>query len=196
MPMPIRSKWFTVVLLICLLLYGLVHAQPVAEFSLVNVVDGKTISLNNFGKQPGVVIIFTSVTCPFDLSYQDRIRSMADTYASRIPFLLVNAHTDADESAESMKKFAHDNNLKIPYLDDKQQVLMNSLSARRSPEAFVLKNSNGIFTIAYRGAIDDNPQVATDVSQPYLSQAIDDVLSGKTPATRETRPAGCSIRRN
>jgi hypothetical protein len=47
--------------------------------------------------------------------------------------------------------------------------------------------------IAYMGAIDDN-EVPAKVSKHYLREAIDAVLAGKEPATKETQQFGCGIR--
>jgi peroxiredoxin len=178
------------------LLAGHLSAQTLDQFSLTNVVDGKTVSLSGFGSQPGMVIIFFSNACPFDLYYLDRIQQLASRYTGRMPVLLINAHNDPDETADKMKAFANLHALTIPYLADKDQTVMNKLTARRSPEAFVLKNSSGKFSVVYRGAIDDNPQAASEVTQPYVQHVVDKLLAGEKIDMPETRPAGCSLRRN
>ncbi len=180
---------------VCLLAFNL-HAQTITEINLTNVLNNQTVSLSGFTKEAGIVIIFYSNTCPFDLYYLERIRNLSQTFQGRMPFLLVNAHNDPEESVAAMKNFANTHSITIPYLADKSQTLMSALNARRSPEAFVLKNAAGKFSVVYRGAIDDNPQTAKDVIHPYLQQAIERLLAGQNPEVAETRPAGCSIRRN
>jgi hypothetical protein len=141
------------------------------------------------------VIIFTSNVCPYDEYYRNRIVNLTQAYNTRVPVLMVNSNIEAGENKESMVKKARQLNLSIPYLADKDQALMASLDARKSPEAFLLKNTNGKFTVVYRGAIDDNPQVESDVRQNYLRDAIDFMLSNQKIATPEVRPVGCNLKK-
>jgi hypothetical protein len=85
--------------------------------------------------------------------------------------------------------------LAIPYLADKDQVLMEQLGASKSPQAFLLKNNGGKFTVVFSGAIDDNPQVETDIRHSYLQDAIDIMLTNQKIETPEVRPVGCIIRK-
>lgn len=167
-------------------------AQQLEEISLPNVMDGKMIMLKNYSSSPGVVIIFTMNTCPFDEYYAGRVKSLSQ---GKIPVLLVNAHPDPAESSESMVKCSKQRGLSIPYLADKDQLMMKGLSASKSTEAYLLKNNNGKFTIVYHGAIDDNPQVATDVKISYLQDAINSLLAGQAISKAEVRPVGCNIRK-
>ena len=67
----------------------------------------------------------------------------------------------------------HYSDLPIPYLADKDQKAMEAFGARKSPEVFLLTTVNGKFNIVYSGAIDDNPQAASDVNQHFVKDAID-----------------------
>lgn len=172
------------------------QAQTLENFTLTNATDNKKISLSSYSASPGVVIIFTSNACPFDRHYTDRILKLADSYGGKIPVVLINAHTDTEESIEAMKVHAAQHKFTMPYLADKDQIVVNQFNARKSPEAFLLKVNNGKFTIAYRGAIDDNAQSANDVIHTYLKDAIEQLLAGQKIQTTETRPVGCNLRRN
>lgn len=170
-------------------------SQQVQNFNLRNVVDGKNISLSDYSAHSAVVIIFSLNSCAFDDYYIDRIKTLAQQYENKVPFLLVNSDADAGESPDNMIKRAQQLSLTLPYLADKDQALMQSLNAHKSAESFLLKNSNGNFTVAYRGAIDDNPQVASDVKRFYLKEAVDKCLAGLTIDAPEVRPVGCNIRK-
>ena len=85
--------------------------------------------------------------------------------------------------------------LTIPYLSDKDQTLMQRLGATKTPSAYLLKNNGGNFSVVYKGAIDDNPQVPGDVRRAYLKDAIDIMLANQKIETVEVRPVGCTIRR-
>ncbi len=185
---------FILILFFCCLAWTSSAQTNVENFTLVNVADGAPVSLDDFKSMEGVLVIFTSNVCPFDGYYQDRIKGLISTYTGKIQVVLVNAHVEADESEDKMKSVFAQWNLPVPYLADKQQVVMKALGAKKSPEAFLLKSKGGKFTVFYNGAIDDNPQMASAVSQPYLKTAIDRVLAGKAVETNSTRTVGCTIR--
>ncbi len=172
-----------------------VSAQQVANFSLNNVVNGKDVSLDTYPSCAGLAIIFTSNTCAFDDYYRARIGKLASNYHDKVPVILVNSSPDPTETVDNMKRKAQQLNLTIPYLSDKDQTLMQRLGATKSPQAFLLKNEGGKFTIVYRGAIDDNAQVEADVHQAYLKDAIDILLTNQKIETPEVRPTGCTIRK-
>jgi hypothetical protein len=187
-----KMQYLMLVLVCCC---GIVRAQVISNFSLTDVVDGNTVSLSYFDSYTGVVIVFVSNECPYDAYYLSRIKVLAESYKSKVPFLLINSHLDEKESAEAMKRHAEQKGISITYLADKDQVVLKLLDARKSPECFVMKNNNGKFTVVYRGAIDDNPQSDKDVNHPFLKEAIDKLLLSQNIAVREERPVGCSIRR-
>jgi len=47
----------------------------------------------------------------------------------------------------------------------------------------------------YHGAIDDNPQDASNVRRQHLKEAINEILAGKAVTVKESRSVGCSIKR-
>jgi peroxiredoxin len=171
------------------------HAQTLSDFTLKNVLNGSEVMLKDYNSSPGIVIIFTSVACPFDGYYVNRLKQLQTSYADKLPVLLVNAYTESPESEEWMLKSATANGLALPYLADKDQVLMTQLGAQRSPEAFVLKNANGKFSVVYHGAIDDNAQAENAVKQTHLKTAIENLLHNKPMAIETIRPVGCYIRK-
>ena len=171
-----------------------INAQTLVQnFTLTNVMDGKTVSLDQYSSNTALVVVFTSNECPFDNYYKDRIKEMIGTYSGKIQFLLVNSYIEPAESAEKMA--IHYTDLNVPYLSDKDQVAMNVFGAKKSPEVFLLKNADGKYAVVYSGAIDDNPQVPKDANQKFLKTAIDKLLAGQKIDVSNNRAVGCSIRR-
>jgi hypothetical protein len=168
-------------------------SQELKNFQLTNVLNNQVVSLDTYPSCEGMVIIFTSNSCPYDEYYRNRIAKLAQNYHERVPVLLVNSNPD--EANEAMLKKAKQLSLSLPYLADKDQLLMTNLNAKKSPEAFLLKNSNGKFSVVYHGAIDDNPQVESDVRQNYLRDAVDILLSKQSITTPEVRPVGCNLKK-
>jgi hypothetical protein len=173
--------------------YG--FAQVVKNFQLVNVQNNQTLSLDTYPSCEGMVLIFTSNACPYDEYYRNRINKLSQAYQDRVPVLLINSHTEPEESPEKMLSKLKTLKLTLPYLADKNQTLMSNLDVRKSPEAFLLKNENGKFTVVYRGAIDDNAQVEADVRHSYLRDAIDIMLTHQKIETPEVRPVGCNLKK-
>lgn len=165
------------------------------KLSLPDVMTGKVVSFSDFSSAPGMVVIFTSVACPFDGYYTNRIKQLQREYAGKLPIVLVNAYTEAPEGEAWMKKSAEANGITLPYLSDKEQVLMTQLGAQRSPEAFLLKNTNGKFTEVYHGSIDDNAQAEGGVKQAHLKEAMEALLAGNAIPVATTRTVGCYIRK-
>jgi hypothetical protein len=52
----------------------------------------------------------------------------------------------------------------------------------------------GDLVVRYIGAIDDNYQDASKVTAPYLANALDALLAGKSPNPDFTKAIGCSIK--
>ncbi len=190
---PIEMKNFTLAILMVLSIAS--QAQTIQDFSLKNVADGKTVSLNSFTSCRGIVIIFTSNECPYDNQYRERIKKLNDLYKGNIQFLLINSHPEPRENVKAMVAAYQGWGLPIPYLADKDQVALECLNAKKSPEAFLLKKNGTTNTLVYKGAIDDNPLVNSDVDNAYLKIAIDQLLANKRIEVSGNRAAGCTIRK-
>ena len=173
-------------------------AQSIADFELTDQVSGKQFKLSNHQNKKGVVVIFFSNDCPYTIHYVDRINHLQQTFkSSGVEFVLINSNSDEyspGESVDKMKKIASEYGLNLPYLSDKDQHVRNILGAKRTPQAFLLQPGSAGFTVVYQGAIDDNPQVETDVYHHYLNDAILSLLSGKPITQKMVRPTGCLIK--
>ena len=172
----------------------------IENFSLVNALNNKTVSLADYAAERAVVVVFTSNYCPYARLYEDRMIALAEEYAGRgVQFLLINSNTsldNIDDSVEEMARHAKEKGYRFPYLADKEHRVAGMLGATKTPEAFVLQNNGGgTFVLKYRGAIDDNPQVAQEVTVNYLRDAIAATLNRRNLSVAEKRPTGCMIKR-
>ncbi len=174
--------------MLCLISGISIYGQDIPNASLARKVDGQSVVLSECIGCAGVVVIFTSPDCPFDGYYVDRMRSLIERYAGKVSFYFINPAESA-ETAPSATFTA------LPLYTDPQQLLIKILDPRKTPEAFLLKKQSTKLTLVYRGAIDDNPQMSTAVTQPWLQIAIDNLLEGKAPGQAEVRATGCTIRK-
>ncbi|HNP18303.1 MAG TPA: redoxin domain-containing protein [Fulvivirga sp.] len=180
--------------LIVLLVSSSLHSQNIADFTLTDAKSKSEVSLNNFNNKKGVAVIFTSNVCPYSVYYEGRITQLVADYPDDIQFLLVNSFTDDKETVDQMRSKIVAWGINAPYLADKDGGVKKAFGARKSPEVFLLKNNGGKFSIFYKGAIDNNPQVATDVKERYLKNNIENLLNGRSATNLGTRPIGCMIK--
>lgn len=170
--------------------------KPVLTDVKMEDVSGAKISLADVKKGNGLLVMFSSNTCPFVLQWEDRfpdLKAWADK--NKIGMVVLNSNhqkRDGDDSFEAMKKHAKEKGYNFYYALDDQSLIANSFGGQTTPHAFLF---NGKMELVYKGAIDDSYKSAKDVKQPYLKDAIASVSSGKKVAISETKPVGCSIKR-
>jgi len=113
----------------------------VKDFQLTNVMSNTAVSLGAYNNAQGLILIFTSNACPYDEYYRDRIGKLATAYQN-VPVVFVNSLVEPGESLEEMITHGKRWGVKVPYLADKEQILMTNLGVKKTPEAFLLKNQN------------------------------------------------------
>ena len=169
---------------------------PVAPFSLKDAA-GKSVSLADYAGAKAVVVVFTNPYCPYTKLYETRLAALAKAgEALNIRYLFVNP-TPGEKPSNGQQVAATgsgDGLAGLPMYPDDKQALTKAFGATKTPEAFVLQPSGGKFTLRYKGAIDDNPQVAGDVREAYLNLALDAISAGKPLSNGDRRAPGCLIK--
>ncbi|MFP8488358.1 redoxin family protein [Gracilimonas sp. Q87] len=158
---------------------------------------GRNITLQQTADNNGLIVIFSSNTCPWVAKWEDRMIEIA-TFASSNDFgmIALNANErirDRGESLEDMNRRAQKQNYNFTYALDAGHEIADAFGAQYSPEVFVFDLN---LQLVYHGAIDDNPNNASGVSNAYVMNALDALLSGETVDTRQSRIIGCSIKRS
>lgn len=173
-------------------------SQSIDGFTGYDVNADGDFSLSDYKNSKGVIVVFYSNKCAYGEYYFDRIMSLEESYRSNgIQFILINSNSGefvTEESEEGMRKFLEHSKINIPYIADKDKQIKTLLNATRTPEVIVLKPLMGRFIIYYQGAIDDNPQSASDVGHEYLKEAIVSLLNNDKSTWNKTRPVGCLIK--
>ena len=158
--------------------------------------NGKSYSLESISEKNGLVVIFTSNTCPFVIKWEDRY-TLVEELAKKNNLGLVYINSNykkrkGDDSYENMQKHAKKYNYRFPYLLDTESTLANSFGAKTTPHVFMF---NKEFQLVYKGAIDDNYENIKKVKKFYLKDAMEQLANGKKIKVSETEPVGCSIKR-
>lgn len=171
--------------------------DEVVDFKLKNI-DGKLMSLSALEKAEGVIVVFTCNTCPFSIAYEDRIVALDKKYKNvGYPVVAINPNDvvkKPGDSFENMKKRAEEKGFTFPYLYDETQEVAKQFGATRTPHVYILKKEDKSLKVAYIGAIDNNSRDAKKVTERYVENALNDLLSGKSPNLNNTKAIGCSIK--
>ncbi len=173
-----------------------VRAQTYSQLTATDAVTGKVQELGAMVKGKGMVLIFHSLNCPFAKMYEDRIKYLRSTFQSQgISFALINPEVTTSEADQlPLRAYIDQSGLNMSYLIDAGQVWTKKFEATKIPEVIVLvPGANGL-EIKYRGAIDNNPQAESAVSERHLERALNQILKGENPMAAQVRPVGCNIR--
>jgi len=168
-----------------------------SDFKLKNT-DGKLVSLSDYPDAKGFIIIFTCNHCPYAKAYQDRIIKLDKKYKQLgFPVIAISPNDPdlvPEDSYDNMVLLAREKGFTFPYLFDGTQEVYRKYGAKRTPHVYLLRKKGGELIVQYIGAIDDNYQDATKVTIPYLANALDALLAGRTPEPTFTKAIGCSIK--
>lgn len=163
------------------------------KFSLVNAVDGKTVAFHP-GDGKVSVIVFTCNQCPYAKAFEPRLIELARQYQAKgVVFYAIDPNDEAQYAVESlaeMKARATANGYPFPYLKDGDSAIAHAYGARVTPHVYVI---DGGGTLRYRGYVDDSAR-PEERRTTGLSNALDDLLAGKTVANQTTRAFGCTIK--
>lgn len=168
-----------------------------ADFKLKNV-NGKMVSLADFKDAKGYIVIFTCNHCPFSIAYEDRINDLNKKYASLgYPVIAINPNDPVivpDDSYEKMQVRAKEKKFSFPYLFDEGQKVLPLYGATRTPHVYLLEKTSSGNKVAYIGAIDNNHQDASAVTEKYLENAVEALRNNKQPEPNFTKAIGCTIK--
>ncbi|MCH7401094.1 thioredoxin-like domain-containing protein [Belliella kenyensis] len=189
------------IILSIILVLSLVHyssfAQRVDNFQLEDIISGNSFELAQHQEAKAVVLIFTTVSCPFSKLYENRIFEFHEKFTKEgFVFALVNPHhgNDPEESKEAVSERFKNKANGLVVLNDGDQSLMTMVQASKLPEVVVITPGPTGFAIAYKGAIDNNPQVPESANMKYLQSALQSIQSKRSPSPSSSRAVGCNIR--
>jgi len=168
-----------------------------SDFSLKNV-DGKMVSLSNYTKAKGFIVIFTCNTCPYAMASEERVLALDKEFKSKgFPVIAINPNNPKAQPADSfdkMKEKAADKGYTFPYLYDESHSVYAKYGAKKTPHVYLLQKENNQLIVKYIGAIDDNVRDASAVKERFLANAVNELLQGKEVTVKETKAIGCGVK--
>jgi peroxiredoxin len=154
--------------------------------------NGKNVSLHDFDGKI-VVLEWTNPECPFvQRHYKAKtMTTLAAQYKDKnVVWLAINSSSFATN--DDNKKWVDEQSLAYPVLNDSSGDVGHAYHATNTPDMFIIGTDG---TLLYKGAIDNDPQdEKTGDKVNFVRQALDEILSGKSVSTPETKPYGCGVK--
>src|SRR5690606_17906511 len=150
------------------------------EFSLADVVSGKTVSTGDLMDAPASLVMFICNHCPFVKHVMPELGRLADDYMPRgVRMAAINSNdveTYPQDDPENMRELALSRGWKFPFLFDHDQQVAKAFRAACTPDFYVFDRSGNL---VYRGQLDSSrPNNDVAVTGADLRAALDAVLSG------------------
>lgn len=155
--------------------------------------DGKKHSLAELKDKDVVVLVFTCLSCPTAVDYEDRINALAKQHVGpdgKVAVVAVCVNLVEADRLPKLQARAKEKDFVFQYLSDESQKIAKNYGAVFTPEFYVLNKDR---RIVYMGAMDDSTDVAK-VQHKYVESAIAASLKGERPAVTETIARGCRVR--
>lgn len=169
---------------------------PAPDFSLPDVVSGKTISLKTFAGKKTLLVMFICRHCPYVDHVKEELARIGQDYLSRGAGIVAVSSNDAknypDDRPERLKDMAGKLAFSFPFCYDETQGTARAYAAACTPDFFLFDAER---RLVYRGQLDDSrPGNGKPVTGRDLRAALDQVLKGK-PVSKDQLPSvGCSIK--
>lgn len=189
-----KKTAFTFILFLALIRNA--SSQNLSELTNLDAVTGKTMNLGSMSSGKGFVLIFHSLNCPFAKLYESRIKAIKTTFQNQgIGFALVNPEVGTSEAEQSpLRSYIDQSGLNMSYLIDAGMAWTKVFGITKIPEVIVLTPGANGLKITYRGAIDNNPQSESAVSERHLERALNQILRGESTTPAQVRAVGCNVR--
>ena len=166
------------------------------DFSLLNVVDNKELSINNIRSDKATIIMFICNHCPYVKHINDQLVKLANDYIPKgMSFVAISSNdikAESEDSPEKMKELAMELRYPFPYLYDETQEVAKAYEAACTPDFFIHDKD---LRLVYRGQLDDSrPSNDVPSDGKDIRAALDAILAGDKPSPRQRPSIGCNIK--
>jgi peroxiredoxin len=168
---------------------------PLPPFSLPDTVSGRTVSSQDLGGKPALVM-FICNHCPYVKRIQKGLVDLGrycDERGVRVVAISSNdPGTYPDDAPDKMALEAKSAGYTFPYAFDESQAVAKAFQAVCTPELYLFDGSG---KLTYRGRFDEaTPKNDAPVTGKDIRDAVDAVLAGRTPSADQKPSIGCSIK--
>ena len=148
------------------------------EFSLPDVVSGKTVDSQSAAGAKGLLVMFICRHCPFVKHLEKGLAQLGRDYDGKGIGMVAISCNDAvnypDDAPESLAEQAREVGFAFPYLYDETQEVARAYDAACTPDFFLFDHD---LKLVYRGQFDDSrPGGGIPVTGKDLRNAMDALL--------------------
>ena len=166
------------------------------NFSLPDIVTGRTVSLHDVTEDKGVLVMFICAHCPFVIHVQSELARLGRDYQnSGIGIVAICSNDEGvspRDSQANLKKQAEEQGFVFPYLKDESQDIAKAYDAACTPDFFLYDADR---KLVYRGQLDGSrPGNDVPVDGGDLRAAMDALIAGKDIPEDQTPAVGCNIK--
>jgi len=144
-------------------------------------IGGKlTVSLSDYKKQKGVIIVFMTNNCYHCINYRQRIKNLHKMYVKKgysvITINPFNSEYAVEDSFEEMVKLAKKDDYNFPYLQVNDAELPSLFNLKHTPWVFLAQKVGTQWLLKYKGPIDDDMDNKKVVKVNYVQDEVDMLL--------------------
>jgi peroxiredoxin len=165
------------------------------DFSLPDVVTGKTVRRDDFRGPKGLLVMFICTHCPYVKHMEMGLAQLGADYVGKIPIVAISsndAESYPDDGPAGLKRQAQTMGFKFPYLFDESQEIARAYKAACTPDIYLF---DAEMKLVYRGQFDGSrPRNGVPVTGKDLRAALDAVLRGERPSADQLASVGCNIK--
>ena len=175
---------------------------PAPDFSLPDLLTGRTVSLADFAEKKTLLVMFLCAHCPYVVHVRPELARLARDYAEKSVALVAITANDAaqypQDAPEPSAAVARAAGWTFPFLYDESQAVAKAYTAACTPDFFLFDAARHL---VYRGQLDDSRPGRGDdrpgrgtLNGADLRGALDAVLAGHSVNPEQKPSIGCNIK--
>jgi peroxiredoxin len=173
---------------------------PMPSFESLPATDGSKLSSSDLDEEV-VILVFLANHCPWVKGMDGDLVALVDSLEGKdVRVVGVSVNHREEDRLPAMKKHGANAGYNFTYVFDESQELGRQLGATRTPEYFVFDKNR---KLVYMGLLHNSPaakrrdgNINYTQGEPtdfYVTDAVAEILAGKSVTITETRAHGCSV---
>ena len=168
--------------------------QEAPSFALPDVLEGQTVTLDDFSSRKALLVMFICKHCPYVMHVKPALIQLATDFARHSLGIVAISSNDAErypeDTPERLAELAEE--FPFPLLYDESQQVAKAYRAACTPDFFLYDADR---RLVYRGQLDDSrPGNSRPLTGRDLRAAITAVLTGSPLNPDQRASVGCSIK--
>jgi hypothetical protein len=159
--------------------------------TLIDTAGASTRLPDDLARSKLTVVVFYADHCPCFRSHEERLRELGRDYGPRgVRVLVVDSEVSASVERDALA--ATERGLPAIALDPGAK-LADALEAEYATYTVVFDATG---RVRYRGGIDSDKNRLNADAQPFVREALDDLLAGREPRRSEGKALGCALQKH